>query len=166
MKRPGGMTFVAVLDVLFGCFGGGLALLGMLAALLGARNAVIVEGAMGIPGVTADQQHLVLEVMAFSLFGLAVGGLAILAGIALFAMWRWARRLNLAYAYLGALRSVIWFLFPITTATSAPPQAWMRIASLCLGLAYPTALFILFRKPGWKAAFARSYPTTSPQERA
>jgi hypothetical protein len=142
---------VALLDLLFGCLGILLALLGIAEAMAGSRRAIVIEGAMGIAGITAEQQRLMLHLCATSLLGLAVGLVALLAGIALFRMWRWARAINLTYATLAAARALILFLFPVLTA----PSLRTRIAGLVVGILYPIILLLLFQKPAWRAPFAK-----------
>src|SRR5437773_2782352 len=101
-QRTGGMTVIAVLDVVFGVCGAILALGGILGALARERQAIVVEGSMGIAGITASQQALMLNLLGMSLLGLLTGLAAVIAGIALFQMWSWARAINLTYAALAA----------------------------------------------------------------
>jgi len=158
-QRTGGMTIIGGLDVLFGSCGIILALGGILGALAGERQAIVVEGSMGIAGATAGQQALMLNLLGMSLLGLLLGLVALVAGIALFRMWRWARAINLTYAALAAARSAMLFLFPaLTAARGATAAATLseRMVGLCLALLYPIILLALFRKPAWKAAFAPS----------
>ena len=77
------MTLIGVLDLVFGSCGIILALVGILGALAGERQAIVVEGSMGIAGATAPQQALMLNLLGLSLFGFMTSLVAIAAGIAL-----------------------------------------------------------------------------------
>jgi hypothetical protein len=156
-QRTGGMTTIGVLNIAFGAFSIIFALFGMLAALARIRRAILIEGFMGIPGISANEETLMLKMLEFALFALAVNTVGVVAGIGIFRMAAWARVVSLVYAGLWILYAGILLLFPIQAATpdaNASGTIIGRVVGICFGLLYPIILFILFQKPNWKAAFA------------
>jgi hypothetical protein len=129
----------------------------VLAALAGIRRAILIEGFMGIPGISADERAIMLKMLEFAFFALAVSTVGVVAGIGIFRMAAWARAVSLVYAGLWALNAGILLIFPIQPATpgaNASAAIIGHVVGICFGLSYPIILFILFQKPNWKAAFA------------
>lgn len=156
-ERTGGMTVIGVLNLVFGGLGFISALFEVLAALAGIRRAILTEGFMGIPGISADKETIMLKMLECALFALAVSTVGVIAGIGIFRMRAWARAASLIYAGLWALNAGILLLFPVQAATpdaNASATIIGHVVGICFGLAYPIILFILFQKPNWKAAFA------------
>jgi hypothetical protein len=161
-KRTGGMTVIGVLNLVFGGLGIISALFEVLAALAGIRRAIVIEGFMGIPGISADQRAIMLKMLEFALFALAVSTVGVIAGIGIFRMRAWTRAASLIYAGLWALNAGILLFFPVQATTpDANVSATIigRVVGICFSLSYPIILFTLFQKPNWKAAFARQ-PTS------
>jgi hypothetical protein len=162
-KRTTGMTIVATLDVLFGLLGLLMGALGVASALASARQAIVVEGTMGIAGATAGQQATAEHLLALSLFALVIALVSIVAGVALFFMWRWARTLNLAYALLAVARGLVLFLFPalIMLPNTTPMGIGQRAIGLLMAIIYPVIILLLFARPDWKARFTRASRETA-----
>ena len=156
------MTAIGILNLVFGGLGIISALFEVLAALAGIRRGILIEGFMGIPGISDDQRAIMLRMLEFGIFALAVSTVGVVAGIGIFRMAAWARAVSLVYAGLWALNAGILFLFPVQPATPDANGSGTiigRVVGICFGLSYPIILFILFQKPNWKAAFARQ-PTS------
>ena len=154
--RTGGMTAIAVLNIIFG----GLEILKGLFHALGAV-VLMVElvrvGAFDVP----------LARVAFALLLFATGIIGLIAGIGLFALRPWARALSLAFAGLLILSSVISFVtLPILSSMvtadlrSLSSYDLVRVTlfgatHVLLPVPYGLLLLIIFHKPAWKAAFAK-----------
>ena len=145
--RTGGMTAVGVLNTVFGGFG----------ILAGLFCLLTAHAVMSRTLVTQDQSVVMLKVLGLGLFGLAVGIVGLIAGIGIFLMARWSRVLNLVFAGVWILNSILSFAFPVQQSTSGANTAgevFGRLLGLFLGLIYPIILLVLFNKPAWKTAFA------------
>jgi hypothetical protein len=156
-ERTGGMTAIGVLNLVFGGFGIIFALFGILIALAGIRRGILIEGFMGIPGISADKETIMLKMLEFALFALAVSTVGVVAGIGIFRMAAWARVISLVYAGLWILCTGIFLLFRVQAATpdaNASGTIIGRVVGICFDFSYPIILFILFQKPNWKTAFA------------
>lgn len=156
-ERTSGMTAIGVLNLVFGGLGIISALFEVLAALAGIRRAILIEGFMGIPGISTDQRAIMLKMLEFALFALAASSVGAVAGIGILRMAAWARVVSLVYAGLWALNAGILLVFPVQAATpeaDASGAVIGLVVGICFGLSYPIILFILFQKPNWKAAFA------------
>ncbi|HEY2711032.1 MAG TPA: hypothetical protein VGI60_00850 [Chthoniobacterales bacterium] len=150
------MTVVVVVDLLFSAVGFVLSLLGIAAALLGAKQTILVEGSMGMRNAMAAQQALSLHLLSLSLYGLLVSSVALVSAVALFLMWRSARPLNLTYASLAIARGLAVFCFPALSASATANGSGIpaRLIGLCLSLVYPGILLMLFSRRDWKVVFA------------
>ena len=156
-ERTGGMTVIGVLNLVFGGLGILSALFEVLAALVGIRRSILIEGFMGIPGISGNEETIMLKLLEFALFALAVSTVGVIAGIGIFRMRPWARAASLIYAGLWALNAGVLLLFPVQAPkpdANASATIIGHVVGICFGLSYPIILFILFQKPNWKAAFA------------
>jgi hypothetical protein len=158
--RTGGMTVIAVLDIIVG----GLVILGGLFEALGAAvfmyELLRLGGGLEIPAARAT----------FSLLLLATGTVGIIAGIGMFAPRSWARALSLVYAGLLIVSAVSSFLVvPIIASIGAYDLGSLGAYDLArlilfsavyavLPLAYSLVLCVVFCTPAWKAAFAKGWP--------
>jgi hypothetical protein len=154
-QRTGGMTVIAVLNIIVG----GLAILSGLFQGLGALMLMfelLRVGAFDIPVAHAT----------FSLLLLATGIIGITAGIKMFALRASARPLSLAFAGLSILSAAFSFLtVPIIASIgtydigslSSYNLARLTIFSVIyvvLPVSYAVVLCAVFYQPAWKAAFA------------
>ena len=155
--RTGGMTAIAVLNIIFG----GLEILKGLFHALGAV-VLMVEllrvGAFDIP----------LPRVTYALLLLATGIVGLIAGIGLLALRSWARALSLVFAGLLILSSALSFLTlpimaSIVTSDIGSLSSYdlarvmmFSVSHVALPVPYAVLLFVVFHKPAWKAAFAKS----------
>ncbi len=154
--RTGGMTVIAVLDIVVG----GTEILAGLFQLVGTVDMMPPSGSFGI-----------LETVrtAFALPILAAGVVGIIAGIGMLALRSWARTVSLAFSGLLILTSV--FLLFLTSALtllllpvlasidgSDPTTAGLilfAVVYVALPVSYAFVLWIAFSRPAWRATFAK-----------
>jgi hypothetical protein len=155
--RTGGMTVIAVLNIVVG----GIAILAGLSQLLGALYDKW-EGIFAIPA----------GIVAFGLLILAAGIVGIIAGIAMLGLHSWARRLSLAFG--GLLIMVVGgvlilaavftpFIIPVIAAYGTYDLDPLRSHDLTLfaviyavlPVSYALVLCVVFRTPAWRATFAK-----------
>ena len=165
--RTGGMTAMAVLNIILG----GIGILNGLFLLLGAlylMSELLRLGAFYIP----------IARLAFCLLILATGVVGLIAGLGIFRLRPWARALSLVYAGLLILSSVVSYLAVPIIATigtygigSISADGLIRLIVfgaiyVALPVPYSILLCVVFYKPAWKATFARgrtaSCATTPP----
>ncbi|WP_369724371.1 hypothetical protein AB8Z38_09030 [Bradyrhizobium sp. LLZ17] len=154
--RTGGMTAIAVLNVILG----GIGILNGLFLLLGAlylMAELLRLGAFYIP----------IARLAFCLLILATGVVGLVAGTGIFRLRSWARALSLVYAGLLFLSSALSYLTVPVIATigsydmgSISTDGLVRLiifGAIYVGfpIPYSVLLCVVFYKPAWKAAFAR-----------
>jgi hypothetical protein len=152
------MTTIGVLNIVFGGFGIIRALFDILTALDGIRRGLVIEGFMGIPGISADQRAVMLKMLELALFALVGSAVGVVAGIGILRIAAWARVVSLVYAGLWVLHDGILLLLPVQAATpdaSASGTMIGHAVGISFGLSYLIILIILFQKPNWKAAFAK-----------
>ena len=157
--RTGGMTAIAVLNIILGSIGilnGLFLLLGVLYLM----SELLRLGAFSIP--TAR--------LAFSLLILATGVVGLIAGTGIFRLRPWARALSLVYAELLILSSVLSYLSVPIIATigtydissiSADGLARLIIFSaiyVVLPVPYSLILCVVFYKPASKTIETTSAP--------
>lgn len=165
--RTGGMTTIAVLNIILGSIGilnGSFLLLGALYLM----SELLRMGAFYIP----------IARLAFCLLIWATGAVGLIAGLGIFRLRPWARALSLVYAGLLILSAVFSYLTIPIIATigtydigSISADGLIRLivfgaTYLALPVPYSVLLCVIFCKPAWKAAFARdrtaSCATTPP----
>lgn len=165
-RRTGGMTAVAVLNIVFG----GLVILMGLFLALGVLALLYEQSRLGVFEVPAARSALSILVLSTGIVGLV-------AGIGILALRPWARALSFAYAVLLLISCVLSsFLVPIISslvtddlrAVDGFNLARLAIFStidVALPVLYAPILFIVFSRPAWKATFAeRVAPLPLPTE--
>ena len=158
-NRTGGMTAIAVLNIILG----GIGILNGLFLLLGALyliSELLRLGAFSIP----------IARLAFALLILATGVVGLIAGIGILRLRPWARALSLMYGGLLILSSVCSYLAVPIIATigtydigSISAEGLVRLIIfsaiyVVLPVPYSLVLCIVFHKPAWKTIFAGSGP--------
>jgi uncharacterized membrane protein (DUF2068 family) len=153
--RTGGMTAIAVLNIIFG----GLGILNGLFNVLGSLTLMHELLRLGVFEIPMARS-------AFSLLTLATGIVGLIAGIGMFALRPWARALSLVYGGLLILSSVFAFftvpiLASIGTYDIASIDAYglarliiFSVIYVVLPVPYSLLLCAVFYKPAWKTAFA------------
>ena len=154
--RTGGMTAIAVFNILFG----GLGILNGLYLVLGSLALMYELFRLGVFEIPVAR-------LAFALLILATGIVGLIAGIGIFVLRPWARALSLVYGGLLIFSSVVsFFAVPIIASIgtydvgsiSAYNLARLIIFSV-IYVVLPVPYFILscaaFYKPAWKATFAK-----------
>ena len=156
--RTGGMTAIAVLNVIFG----GLGILNGLFQLLGSLVLMYELLRLGVFEIPRAR-------LAFSLLILATGIVGLIAGIGMFALRPWARTLSLVYGGLLIVSSVFsFFTVPIIASIGtydvrsigAYDLARLIIFSVIyvvLPVLYSPLLCIVFYRPAWKTTFAKGW---------
>jgi hypothetical protein len=154
--RTGGMTAIAVLNIILGV----LEILNGLFNLAGAL--VLIHESLRL-----DVFELPAARLMFSVLVLATGIVGIVAGIGMLALHSWARALSLVFGGLLILLAVSsYFIVPIIgsigtydiRSISADGLARLIIFSLvdvAFPVSYALLLFAVFSKPSWKTAFAK-----------
>ena len=157
-ERTGGMTAIAVLNIIFG----GVGILNGLYLALG--SFVLMYELLRL-----DVFQIPVARLAFALLILATGIVGLIAGIGIFALRPWGRALSLVYGGLLILSSVLsFFAVPIIAAIgtydigslSAEGLARLIIFSLIyvvLPVPYALLLCVVFYKPAWKTTFAKGW---------
>ena len=133
MKRTGGMTAIAVLDVL----------LGVLAILVSCQ--MLMSGLQGTAGAHAPAGGAA----AFALVRIALGVALIVAGLGMFRMARWTRSLSIGIG-------VVWVVLNVLE----PILLHYPMLQVVMGSIYPIVLIAVFQLPSWKRAFS-SAPTVA-----
>jgi hypothetical protein len=148
-RRTAGMTALAVLNILFGA-------LGILSGLLRVLQSLALMyqlWLLDVLGFFAARPALAL----LALLIVATGVIGVVAGVRIFALRPSARASSLAYAGLLALSSVLCFIAALMTyplAVDATTLTLFVATYLAIPLPYALVLFLAFRRPAWKAAFA------------
>lgn len=139
MKRPLGVTILAILALIGG-------ILGILAGLAGlAGGALLSSGAAASYGVTATVAKDATIVMVWGVVALVLGVLDIVLAIGLFRLSRWAWTLGLGLEALGILTAII----EVATGFSS-------IGSVVLGVIINLIVLVYLFTPGVRAAFGRA----------
>jgi hypothetical protein len=154
--RTGGMTAIAVLNIIFG----GIGILNGLFNVLGALALMYELLRLGVFEIPVARS-------AFSLLTLATGIVALIAGIGMFALRPWARALSLVYAVLLILSCVFsFFAIPILASIGSydigsidayglARLILFSVIYVVVPVPYALLLCVVFNKPAWKAAFAK-----------
>jgi hypothetical protein len=155
-QRTGGMTAIAILNIIMGILEILNGLFQFARALTLFYNMLQV-GLFEIPGAE----------LAFSLLLLATGIVGLIAGIGIFGLRPWARTLSLVFGGLLIVSSVAsYFIVPIIASIgtydlgSISGEGLARLiifgaVDVVLPVPYALILFAVFSKPIWKAAFAK-----------
>ena len=156
--RTGGMTAIAVLNIIFG----GLGILNGLFNVLGALALMRELLRLGVFEIPVAR-------LTFSLLTLATGIVGLIAGIGIFALRPWARALSLVYGGLLILSSVFsFFIVPILASIGtydigsidAYGLARLIIFSVIyvvFPVPYSLLLWVVFCTPAWRTTFAKGF---------
>ena len=156
--RTGGMTAIAVLNIIFG----GLGILNGLFNVLGFLALMYQLLRLGVFEIPVAR-------VAFSVLTLATGIVGLIAGIGMFALRPWARPLSLVYGGLLILSCVFsFFIVPILASIGSynigsidayglARLILFSIIYVVLPVPYALLLCVVFYKPAWKAAFAKGF---------
>jgi hypothetical protein len=157
-RRTGGMTAIAVLNIVFG----GVGILNGLYLILGFL-AFMYEGLrLGIFNFPVAR-------WAFSLLALATGIVGLVAGIGILMLRPWARALSLVYGGLLIVSCVGSFVVVPIIATIGTGLYDIRsidayglarliifsVIYIVIPVPYSPIIFLVFHKPAWKATFAK-----------
>lgn len=155
-QRTGGMTAIAVLNIIFG----GVGILNGLYLVLGAFALMLELLRLDVFAIPAAR-------LAFALLILATGIVGLIAGIGIFALRPWARALSLVYGSLLIFSSALsFFAVPIIASIGTYDIGSLSADGLTrliiFGVIYvvfpaPYAflLYVVFYKPAWKTTFAK-----------
>lgn len=155
-RRTGGMTAIAVLNVIFG----GLGILNGLFQVLGALALMYELLRLGV-------FEIPLARVTFSLLVLATGVVGLIAGIGMFAMRPWARALSLVFGGLLIFSCAFsFFTVPIIATIGAYDVSSISgynlarliifsVIYVVLPVLYSIILCIVFYKPAWRLTFAK-----------
>jgi hypothetical protein len=155
-QRTGGMTAIAVLNIIFG----GVGILNGLYLVLGAFALMLELLRLDVFAIPAAR-------LAFALLILATGIVGLVAGIGIFALRPWARALSLVYGLLLIASSAIsFFAVPIIASIgtydigslSADGLARLIIFGVIyvgFPALYALLLYVVFYKLAWKTTFAK-----------
>ena len=158
--RTGGMTAIAVLNVIFG----GLGILAGLFNLLGVFVLLYEMLRLGVFEIPTAR-------VAFALLLLATGSVGLVAGIGMFVLRPWARALSLVYAGLLIASAVCSnFIVPIIATIGTYDIGSISLARLMIfgviylviPVPYSIVLCVVFAKAAWKAAFAKGQVPLRP----
>jgi hypothetical protein len=161
-RRTGGMTAIAVLNVIVG----GLVILTGLFRLFGSGVLIYELTKFNVFDMGA-LLHSVLPRLAFALLVLAAGVAGLIAGIGMFALHPWSRTLSLLCGVLLILSAAFSYLIvPIiatigtynVTAIDSAGLVRLIVTStiyVVLPVAYAIVLFVVFHRPAWRSTFAR-----------
>jgi hypothetical protein len=156
-RRTGGMTAMAVVNIVFGGFG----ILNGLYFVLGSFVLMYELLRLGVFEIPVAR-------LAFSLLVLATGIVGLIAGIGIFRLRPWARALNLVYGGLLIFSFVAYFfVVPIIASIGTFDLSSMdaydlvrltviSIIHVIFPVIYSPLLYIVFSKSIWKATFAKS----------
>jgi hypothetical protein len=203
-RRPTSVTVIAVIHLIFGGFGLLTGVCGGIVQAVGPANFMFQPpppppGAK-VPPFPTDftprmQRYLQSECPVYDTYlmtqialGLVLSVMLVVAGIGLFGMRPWARRLSLAYAVgsivlqLAALAYTLTFVMPALNTfyeqigkeypSFAPVLMFSRVGmwfgagGALIGLVYPVLVLVLMRRPGVVAAFAGEVPPADPGDQA
>jgi hypothetical protein len=154
--RTGGMTAIAVLNIVFG----GLVILNGLFQLLGSLALMSELSRLGVFQIPMAR-------LTFSLLVLATGIVGLIAGIGMFALHPWARALSFVFGGLLLVSAVFsFFIVPIIAtigtydigSLGAYDLARLVIFSslyVVLPVIFSVVLFIVFNNSAWKTTFAK-----------
>jgi uncharacterized membrane protein (DUF2068 family) len=154
--RTGGMTAIAVLNIVFG----GIGILNGLFQLLGSLTLMHELSRLGVFEIPMTR-------LTFSLLILATGIVGLIAGIGMFALRPWARALSLVYGALLISSSVFsFFIVPIIASIGTYDLSSIGgydLARLIIfgmiyvvfPMPYSLLLCVVFYNPTWKATFAK-----------
>ena len=157
-RRTGGMTAIAVLNIVFG----GLEVLNGLFQLLGSLVLMDELSRLGVFQIPIAR-------LTFSLLILATGVVGLIAGVGMFALRPWARALSLVYGGLLISSCVFsYFTVPIITtigtydigSIDADNLARLIIFSaiyVVLPVLYSLLLCAVFYRSTWRTAFAKGW---------
>jgi hypothetical protein len=155
-QRTGGMTAIAVFNIIFG----GLGILNGLFLVLG--SFVLMYELLRL-----DVFEIPVGRLSFALLILATGIVGLIAGIGIFALRPWARALSLVYGGLLIVSAVLsFFAVPIIAtigtydigSIGAYNLARLIIFSaiyVVVPVPYALLLCVVFYKPAWKTTFAK-----------
>jgi|GEM_PF-1476037 len=146
--RTGGMTAIAVLNLVFGAI---LALTNLWVMM--GLHAVMSRSFAGAEATAAAMTRL-----GMSLYYVVCGAVAIVAGVGVLKVAPWGRILSLAYAGLIIPGYVIDIFLPtIGESSDGGLVLGAKIIGSIIGsvfwMIYPVILLIVFQKPSWKEAF-------------
>lgn len=134
MKRPTGVTILAILAIIGG-------ILGVLGGLLGlAGGALLAGGAAGAAGTAASGTLAI-----FSAISLVIGILDIVLGIGLLGLKSWAWTLGVALQVIGLVIAIV----QIATGNA-------KISGELLGMAINVIILVYLFNGGVRKAFARA----------
>lgn len=155
-RRTGGMTAIAVLNIIVG----GLVILSGLFQLLGA---IVLMSELSRLGVF----EIPMARLTFSLLILATGVVGLIAGVGMLGPRPWARALSLVFAGLLIVSAVFsYFTVPIIATIGAYDIGSIDAYNLArliifsviyvvLPVLYSILLCLVFYRPAWKTAFAK-----------
>ena len=155
-RRTGGMTAIAVLNIIVG----GLVILSGLFQLLGA---IVLMSELSRLGVF----EIPMARLTFSLLILATGVVGLTAGVGMLGPRPWARALSLVFAGLLIVSAVFsYFTVPIIATIGAYDIGSIDAYNLArliifsviyvvLPVLYSILLCLVFYRPAWKTAFAK-----------
>lgn len=159
-RRTGGMTAIAVLNIVLG----GLEILNGLFQLLGSY---ILIFELWRQGALQSVFEIPVARPAFSLLLLATGVVGLIAGIGMLALHLWARPLSLVYGGLLIASAVFsFFTVPIIASIGTYDIGAISVDGLVrliifglidvlLPVPYAVVLWIVFFRPAWKATFTK-----------
>jgi hypothetical protein len=155
-RRTGGMTAIAVFNIVFG----GLGILNGLYFFLGSFVLTSELRRLGVFEVPVGR-------FAFALLVFATGVVGLIAGIGVLTLRPWARSLSLGYGALLLLSRVAYFfVVPIIASLSTVDLSSfgtddvLRLIifsakDVVIPVIYTPILYIVFCKSTWRTAFAR-----------
>ena len=136
-KRTAGMTAVAIFNFVFGG-------VGLLACFFGLVAANSFKGT-----------HAGMLLLAISLLSLPSAGAAIVSGVGILKLARWARTWTFVYAILSILGTFIGLALTAEIQKLSPdPQASNPLLTIVLGCIYPAILLYLINTRRWKETFS------------
>ncbi len=157
-RCTGGMTAVAVLNIIFG----GLVILMGLFLALGVLALLYEQSKLGV-------FEIPLARAAFAILVLATGIVGLVAGIGILNLRPWARDASLAFAGLLIISCVLsFFTVPIIASIGTISTSDLRATDafglvrlalfsailVAIPVIYAPILYVLFGRPAWKATFA------------
>jgi hypothetical protein len=155
-RRTGGMTAVAIVNMIFGGIGilNGLLLVAVMVTLL--RE----EARLGVLEIQVARS-------AFAITALATGFIGLISGIGIFILRPWGRMLGLAYGVLLLVICVLsFFLVPLIASIrtngfhASDTTNFVRLivfGTIYAGVPviYAPLMLFAFSRPTWKAAFSK-----------
>ncbi len=144
--RTRGMTTVAVINFVFG----------PISVVLGSTWAELTKHAL-MSNLTTQLSMLLWLLIAWVLFVVAYGAVAVIAGFGVLRLLPWGRTMSLVYAWASIIGAVITlFMHSVQTGSEfgAGEVIGFKVIGFLLGFVYPVILIFLFRKPAWKKTFS------------